>query len=121
MPVPVAAASLGQVYRARYEGPGRGRQGPETKYDMRRRARLVFAGQLGAVRRKRQKDSDTSNGPTTSSSSTRSVRGAYGELDYEHEAANQKRFKDAIAKGPARLYVTSTSRGAAGDAARIDK
>ena len=24
--VPVAAASLGQVYRARYEGPGRGRQ-----------------------------------------------------------------------------------------------
>ena len=30
-------------------------------------------------------------------------KGAYGELDYEHEAANQRRFKDAIANGPASL------------------
>jgi predicted unusual protein kinase regulating ubiquinone biosynthesis (AarF/ABC1/UbiB family) len=30
-------------------------------------------------------------------------KGAYGELDYEHEAANQRRFKDAISSGPASL------------------
>ena len=46
-------------------------------------------------------------------------RGAYGELDYEHEASNQKRFKDAIASRVSTRRLRP--RGAAGDAARFDE
>ena len=101
--VPVAAASLGQVYRAKFEGqdvavkiqrPNMACGVARDLYLLGNWARFVESVKKILIPKQRPYDIQLIDA---------FCRGAYGELDYEHEAANQRRFKEAIANGPASL------------------
>ena len=103
--VPVAAASLGQVYKARFEGrdvavkiqrPDMSCGVARDLYLLGNWARFVESVKKILIPKQRPYDIQLIDA---------FCRGAYGELDYEHEAANQRRFKDAIAGRFRDVYV----------------
>lgn len=101
--VPEAAASLGQVYRARFEGRDVAIkiQRPDMTTGVARDLYLLgnwarFVEQVKSVFVPAQRPYDVQLIDAF-------CKGAYGELDYEQEACNQRRFKDAVMNGPSSL------------------